>query len=114
MRQWLLSLPIPPRVLRVSLPGRVTPVPQVVQRVTARHLPDAAGLHADEGHGGAVTPIRRLGSAANPSVQRHGLVLDGAGRCGADSRPSSSDRSSRSLLTRLGLDPQPPPRAWAR
>jgi hypothetical protein len=28
---------------------------QVVQRVVTRHLPDRAGLRADEGHGGAVS-----------------------------------------------------------
>jgi hypothetical protein len=72
VRQWVLSLPIPLRVLLAAQPGLVTPVPQVVQvvqRVIARHLMDAAGLHADEGHGGAATPIQRFGSAA--SVRRH-------------------------------------------
>jgi hypothetical protein len=42
-------------VLLAAQPELLTPVLQVVQRVLARHLLDAAGLQADEGHGGAVT-----------------------------------------------------------
>ncbi len=63
MRQWVrvcrLRPPIPLRVLLAAQPERVTPVLQVVQRVIARHLLDAAGLKADQGHGGAVTLILR-------------------------------------------------------
>ena len=65
VRQWVLSLPIPLRVLLAAQPGLVTPVLQVVQRVITRHLLDAVGLEADEGHSGAVTLIQRFGSAAN-------------------------------------------------
>jgi hypothetical protein len=60
----VLSLPIPLRLLLAAQPELVTPVLQVVQRVVARHLLEAAGLKADEGHGGAVTLIQRFGSAA--------------------------------------------------
>jgi hypothetical protein len=38
VRQWVLSLPIPLRVLLAAQPELVTPVLQVVQRVIARHL----------------------------------------------------------------------------
>ncbi|MDZ7589748.1 MAG: transposase zinc-binding domain-containing protein [Rubrivivax sp.] len=69
VRAWVLSLPIPLRVLLAAQPELVTPVLQVVQRVIARHLLDAAGLKADDGHGGAVTLIQRFGSAANLMVQ---------------------------------------------
>jgi hypothetical protein len=58
VRQWVLSLPIPLRVLLAAQPELVTPVLQVVQRVVTRHLLAAAGLVADEGQGGAVRPIR--------------------------------------------------------
>jgi hypothetical protein len=49
VRQRVLSLPIPLRVLLAAQPEMVTPVMQVVQRVITRHLPDDAGLAADEG-----------------------------------------------------------------
>ena len=88
VRQWVLSLPIPLRVLLAAQPELVTPVLQVVQRVVTRHLLDGAGLKADEGHGGAVTLIQRFGSAANLNIHLHCLVLDGVYRCGADGAPS--------------------------
>ncbi|MBK6862435.1 MAG: transposase [Ideonella sp.] len=88
VRQWVLSLPIPLRVLLAAQPELVTPVLQVVQRVMTRHLLEAVGLKADEGHGGAVTLIQRFGSAANLNIHLHCLVLDGVYRCGADGVPS--------------------------
>ena len=88
VRQWVLSLPIPLRVLLAAQPELVTPALQVVQRVVARHLLEAAGLKAEEGHGGAVTLIQRFGSAANLNIHLHCLVLDGVYRCDADGLPS--------------------------
>ena len=88
VRQWVLSLPIPLRVLLAAQPELVTPVLRVVQRVIARHLLDAAGLKADDGHGGAVTLIQRFGSAANLNIHLHCLVLDGVYRCDADVKPT--------------------------
>ena len=69
VRQWVLSLPIPLRLLLAAQPELVTPVLQVVQRVLTRHLLDGARLKGEEGHGGAVTLIQRFGSAANLMVQ---------------------------------------------
>ena len=63
--------------LLAAQPELVTPVLRVVQRVVARHLLQAAGLHADEGQGGAVTLIQRFGSAAKLNIHLHCLVLDG-------------------------------------
>ncbi len=87
VRQWVLSLPIPLRVLLAAQPELVTPVLQVVQRVLTRHLLGAAGLKAEEGHSGAVTLIQRFGSAANLNIHLHCLVLDGVYRCDADGVP---------------------------
>jgi hypothetical protein len=84
----VLSLPIPLRVLLATQPELVTSVLQVVQRVLTRHLLGAAGLKAEEGHGGAVTPIQRFGSAANLNIHLHCLVLDGVYRRGADGSPA--------------------------
>ncbi len=88
VRQWVLSVPIPLRLLLPSQPQLVTPVLQVVQRVVTRHLLGRAGLKADEGHGGAVTLIQRFGSAANLNIHLHCLVLDGVYMCGGDGVPS--------------------------
>jgi Transposase zinc-binding domain len=76
VRQWVLSLPIPLRVLLAAQPELVTPVLQVVQRVVMRHLLGAAELKADEGHGGAVTLIRprALDPHVDPERDAHGQV----------------------------------------
>ena len=87
VRQWVLLLPIPLRVLLAVQFELVTPVLQVVQRVIARPLLDAAWLKADEGHGGAVTLTQRFGSAGNLNIHLHCLVLDGVYRFGADGVP---------------------------
>jgi hypothetical protein len=106
VRQWVLSLPIPLRVLLAAQPELVTPVLQVVQRVVGRHLLDSAQLKADEGHGGVITLIQRFGSAANLNIHFHGLLLDGVYRCGADGVPqfvevgSPTDDEVHALLQR--------------
>jgi hypothetical protein len=87
VRQWVLSLPIPLRLMLAAQPELVTPVLQVVQRVVTRHLLDGVGLKGEEGQGGAVTLIQRFGSAANLNIHLHCLVLDGVYRCGADGVP---------------------------
>lgn len=43
VRQWVLSLPIPLRLLLAAQPELVTLVLQVVQRLVTRHLLDRAG-----------------------------------------------------------------------
>ena len=88
VRQWVLSLPIPLRLLLAAQPKLVTPVLQVVHRVITRHLLGQAGLKPDEADSGAVTLIQRFGSAANLNIHLHCLVLDGVYRRGADGAPA--------------------------
>ena len=59
VRQWVLALPIPLRLLLAAQPRLVTPVLQVVLRVITRHLLGQAGLKAEEADSGAVTLIQR-------------------------------------------------------
>ena len=80
VRQWVLALPIPLRLLLAAQPVLVTPLLQVVHRVITRHLLARAGLKADEADSGAVTLIQRFGSAANLNIHLHCLVLDGVYR----------------------------------
>jgi hypothetical protein len=87
VRQWVLSLPIPLRLLLAAQPELVTAVLQAVQRVLTRHLLEQARLASDEGHCGAVTLIQRFGSAANLNIHLHCLVLDGVYRCSDDGVP---------------------------
>jgi len=87
VRQWVLSLPIPLRLLLAAQPKLVTPVLQVVHRVITRHLLGQAGLKPDEADSGAVTLIQRFGSAANLNIHPHCLVLDGVYRRSAGGTP---------------------------
>ena len=58
VRQWVLSLPIPLRLLLAAQPLLVTPVLQVVHRAITRFLLDQAGLKAEQADSGAVTLIQ--------------------------------------------------------
>ena len=70
VRQWVLLLPIPLRLLLAAQPKLVTPILQAVHRVIMHHLLGQAGLKADEAHNGAATPIRRFGSAGHITLVR--------------------------------------------
>ena len=107
VRQWVLSLPIPLRLLLAAQPKLVTPVLQVVHRVITRHLLGQAGLKADEADSGAVTLIQRFGSAANLDVHLHSLVLDGVYRCSAGGlpvfveAPAPTDEALQAVLRKI-------------
>ena len=74
VRQWVLSLPIPLRLLLAAQPKLVTPVLQVVHCVITRHLLGQAGLKAEEadsalgqGNAGAVAQGCRMSASPLPS-----------------------------------------------
>lgn len=62
VRQWVLSLPIPLRLLLAAQPKLVTSVLQVVHSAITSFLVGQAGLKADEEDSGTVTLIQRFGS----------------------------------------------------
>ena len=88
VRQWVLSLPIPLRLLWAAQPKLVTPVLPVVHRMITRHLLGQSGLKSEEADSGAVTQIQRFGSAANLNIHLHCLVLDGVYKRGIDGAPA--------------------------
>ena len=103
VRQWVLSFPIPRRLLFASPPQVLAPVLQVVHRVIATFLIQQAGLKRPEAHTGAVTLRKPIGSAANLNIPLHGLVLDGVysahrGRAGIPRR-ARPDRGATPGLT---------------
>jgi ribosomal protein S27E len=107
LRQWVLSLPIPLRLLLAAQPKLVTPVLQVVHRVITRFLLKQAGVKADEAGSGAVTLIQRFGSAANLNIHLHCLVLEGVYRRGTDGAPefvevpAPTDEALQSVLHKI-------------
>jgi hypothetical protein len=80
VRQWVLSFPIPLRILFAAHPELLTPVLRIIHRVIASFLLKQAGLKRATGDTGAVTLIQRFGSAANLNIHVHCLVLDGVYR----------------------------------
>src|SRR5262249_12627797 len=79
VRQWVLSLPIPLRLLFAAEPQLLAPLLQVIRRVIAGFLVKRAGFKLSRADTGAVTLIQRFGSAANlnMNIHLHCLVLDG-------------------------------------
>jgi len=83
VRQWVLSFPIPLRILLAAHPDLLSPLLQCIHRVIATFLIKQAGLKRSEADTGAVTLIQRFGSAANLNIHLHCLVLDGEYRSSA-------------------------------
>ena len=64
VRQWVVSFPIPLRILFAAHPDLLSPLLQCIHRVIATFLIKQSGLQRAPAHSGAVTLIRRFGSAA--------------------------------------------------
>jgi Putative transposase len=75
VRQWVLSFPIPLRILFAAHAQLLTPVLRIIHRVIATFLIKQAGLKRDDARTGAVTLIQRFGSAANLNIHLHCLVM---------------------------------------
>ena len=111
VRHWVLSLPIPLRLLLAAQPKLVTPVLRVVHRAITRFLLDQAGLKAELADSGAVRLILpslwMKGSAANLSFHLHCLVLDGVYRCDPEGEPvfvvvpAPTDESLQTVLHKI-------------
>src|SRR5436190_3453170 len=83
VRQWVLSFPIPLRILLTAHPELLSALLQIIHRVIATFLIKQSGLKRGQAHTGAVTLIQRFGSAANLNIHLHCLVLDGVYRSSA-------------------------------
>jgi len=77
MRQWVLSVPFPLRLLFASQPAVMGKVLGIVYRAIATHLTRKAGYTKTTAHTGAVTLIQCFGGALNLNIHYHMLFLDG-------------------------------------
>jgi len=77
VRQWVLSLPIPLRLLLAHHSDAMSKVLQVVVRAISSFQIRRAGFRVSEAHTGAVTLVQRFGSALNLNLHYHLLFLDG-------------------------------------
>ena len=77
MRQWVLSVPYPLRLLFASQPLVMGEALRIVYRTIESHLIKKAGYTRTTARTGAVTLIQRFGSSLNLNVHFHVLFLDG-------------------------------------
>jgi len=68
VRQWVLSFPIPLRLLFAAHPHLFAPMLQIVHRVISTFLIQQAGLKRTDATTGAVTLIQRFSSGRQPST----------------------------------------------
>ena len=76
VRQWVLSVPFPLRLLLASQPAVMGKVLGIVYRAIATHLTRKAGYTKTTAHTGAVTLIQCFGGALNLNIHYHMLFLD--------------------------------------
>ena len=77
VRQWVLSLPIPLRLLLARHPKHLSKVMQIIHRAIAADIILQAGYLKKQAKTGAVTYIQRFGSALNLNIHFHMLFLEG-------------------------------------
>ena len=77
VRQWVLSLPIPLRLLLARYPKYLSNIMQIIHRAIATDIIHRAGYLKKQANTGAVTYIQRFGSALNLNIHFHMLFLEG-------------------------------------
>lgn len=77
VRQWVLSLPIPLRLLLARYPKELSKVMQIIHRSISTDIIHRAGYLKKQAKTGAVTYIQRFGSALNLNIHLHMLFLEG-------------------------------------
>ena len=77
VRQWVLSLPIPLRLLLARYTKELSKVMQIIHRAISTDIINRAGYLKKQAKTGAVTYIQRFGSALNLNIHFHMLFLEG-------------------------------------
>jgi hypothetical protein len=88
MRQWVLSVPFPLRLLFARQPAVMGKVLGIVYRTIATYLAHKAGLTTPQAQTGAVTLIQRFGGSINLNIHFHMIFLDGIYLAGVHGSPA--------------------------
>ncbi len=88
MRQWVLSVPFPLRLLFARQPAVMGKVLGIVYRTIATYLAHKAGLTKPQAQTGAVTLIQRFGGSINLNIHFHMIFLDGIYLAGVHGSPA--------------------------
>jgi hypothetical protein len=78
VRQWVLSLPNPLRLLLARYTSELSKVMQIIHRAISTNIVNKAGFTNKQAKTGAVTLIQRFGSALNLNIHFHMFFLEGA------------------------------------
>lgn len=87
IRQWVMSFPIPIRLLLSVKPDVMGKVLNIVNQCISKYYRTKAGLTKKECQTGAVTLIQRFGGSINLNVHFHSLYIDGAYQLNSDQKP---------------------------
>ena len=88
IRQWVLSVPFPLRLLFARQPAVMGKVLGIVYRTIATYLAHKAGLTTPQAQTGAVTLIQRFGGSINLNIHFHMIFLDGIYLAGVHGSPA--------------------------
>lgn len=77
VRQWVLSLPTPLRLLLARYPKELSKALQIIHRAISTDIIHRSGYLKKQAKTGAVTYIQRFGSALNLNIHFHMLFLEG-------------------------------------
>jgi len=87
LRQWVLSFPIPIRLLLAVQPKTMSEILNIATNVISGYLCKKAGLKSSQAKTGAVTLIQRFGGSINLNIHFHQLFLDGAYELDFEGKP---------------------------
>lgn len=88
VRQWVMSFPIPIRLILAIKPDVMGKVLNIVNQCISQHYRRKAGLTKAQSQTGAVTLIQRFGGSINLNVHFHTLYIDGVYQLSADKKPN--------------------------
>lgn len=77
IRQWVMSYPIPLRLILAIKPKIMSKALRVVTESISNYYRNRAGLSKEQSQTGAVTLIQRFGGSINLNVHFHSLFIDG-------------------------------------
>lgn len=88
IRQWVMSFPIPIRLILAIKPEVMGKVLNIVNQCISKYYRRKAGLTKAQSQTGAVTLIQRFGGSINLNVHFHTLYIDGVYQLSADKKPN--------------------------
>ena len=88
IRQWVMSFPIPIRLILAIKPNVMGKVLDIVNQCISQYYRRKTGLTKVQSQTGAVTLIQRFGGSINLNVHFHTLYIDGVYQLSADKKPN--------------------------